>query len=906
MEEPNQILQDRLVSIYQEFIDNLGYRIDEIRSLWDILKCGNDSAEDLTSLRDLSHGLQTSSAPFNLFLIADRALKLEKFLTYICDADHLLSGIYIQQIELLVRSLETAAREINSPAGRLNTRRWEPQLITPEIDNNLPLIYILEAGHDWADQLLPQLQSNYRSQVFENYDSLTQAISKNPPKLIITDTNLAEINTGEDQRSYRANGNSSIQLPSIFVGRDNDIKTRLLAVRSGATWFCTQPIDTGKVMDKIREMTTGIPKAPFRVMVVSDDMPMAKFYAMVLSQEGMDVTLVDNPLLTLEKIKHNRPEVVLMNLSLPGLNALELTEIIRQEDNFTGIAIVFLSEEANFTKQLTAMNSGGDDFVSLPIEPDHLVAKISARVSRARTLNTMNHNLFTALQELKNQQFALDQHAIVSIANINGTIIYVNEKLCDISGYERSELIGKEHRILNSGMHGTKYFINMWSNISAGRVWQGEICNRKKNGDLYWVDTTIVPFIDRQLRPYQYVSISSDITSKKFTEQDLLEARDVAVNASQAKSDFLSKMSHELRTPLNAVLGFSQLLETSREQVLSDNQLQYISEIHNAGNHLLSLINEVLDLSRIEADQLITENVTIPLSSFLDECVALIQPLAKQKQIEIFVLYKEMDELFAFADPLRLKQVMVNLLSNAIKYNSIPGLINIEVSRKLDNIVIEVTDTGGGIRPDQVDKLFQPFTRLPQHKKIEGVGIGLALSKRLTQLMGGRIGVRSMPGKQTTFWVEIQNTSQEDISNKSIFPVASDPQPAPTSPASPLRLLYIEDNETNLLLVREFLTARIKDAEILHAYTVKSGIELAMQKQPDIILMDLELPDMSGFEGFNLVKQEQLLKSIPVIAISAYADEENIELALKMGFEEYITKPIDINSLLATIEKFHK
>ena len=518
----------------------------------------------------------------------------------------------------------------------------------------------------------------------------------------------------------------------------------------------------------------------------------------------------------------------------------------------------------------------------------------------------LDNETLSALNELENQKFALDQHAIVSISNINGIIIYVNEKLCEISGYERSELIGKEHRILNSELHASKYFKNMWATISAGKVWQGEICNRKKNGDLYWVDTTIVPFIDQQSRPYQYVSISSDITSKKFTEQDLLEARDIAINASQAKSDFLSKMSHELRTPLNAVLGFSQLLETSREQNLSENQLQYINEIHNAGNHLLSLINEVLDLSRIEANQLITENVTIPLSGFLDECVALIQPLAKQKQIELFTAYKETDELFAFADPLRLKQVLVNLLSNAVKYNSIPGHINIEVSRKLGKIVIEVTDTGEGIGPDQIDKLFQPFTRLPQHKKIEGVGIGLTLSKRLTELMGGRIGVRSLPGKETTFWVEIQNADPDAMRTNIRFPVAAGPEPATTELRVPLRLLYIEDNETNLLLVREFLAAIVKDAEVLHAYTVKSGIELAMQKQPDIILMDLELPDMSGFEGFNILRHEHQLKSIPVIATSAYADEENIQLALKMGFEGYITKPININSLLSIITKYHQ
>lgn len=905
MEEPNQILQDRLTFIYQDFIHNLDHKITEIRSTWENANTGSNDANAIIRLRFLSHDLEICSTPFNFFLLADRALKLEKFLSYLCEANSTISGIHRQQIELLVTALETAAMDINTSPAQLKPRRWEPLLITPEIDNNLPLIYILETEHKWADQLTVQLQLNYQVRVFSSAVSLLQAVSYQYPKLVITDVNLPGYKSDE---SFRRSGfndrNEFKQLPVIFIGRNNDIETRLRAVRSGATWFCQRPIDTEKVLVKIRELTTGVPKNPFRIMVISNDLPMAKFYAMVLGQEGMDVTLVDNPVQTLEKIEVSRPELILMNLSLPGFSAIELTEIIRQEENFTGVAIIFLSDDANFTKQLTAINSGGDDFISLPIEPEHLVAIISARVSRARTLNTMNNKLFTALRELENQQFALDQHAIVSIANINGTIIYVNEKLCDISGYTRAELIGKDHRILSSGLHDKDYFHHMWSVISEGKVWQGEICNRKKNGDLYWVDTTIVPFIDKQLRPYQYVSINRDITSKKFTEQDLQEARDIAINASQAKSDFLSKMSHELRTPLNAVLGFSQLLETSREHPFSDNQLQYINEIHNAGNHLLSLINEVLDLSRIEADQVTTENVTIPLSAFLDECVALIQPLAKEKYIEIFTLYQEFDEVFVFADPLRLKQVMVNLLSNALKYNSTPGFINIEVGQKSGNIIIEVTDTGEGIRPDQMDSLFQPFSRLPQHKKIEGVGIGLALSKRLMELMGGKIGVRSMPGKQTTFWVEIPRTGHNGRENEFIFPVDTDSEPATPPIIAPLTLLYIEDNETNILLVRELLAEHVVNTEILHAYTVKSGIEIARSAQPDIVLMDLELPDMSGFEGFNLLRQEQTLKSIPVIAVSAYADKDNIQLALKLGFDEYITKPIDIDRLLTTIGKF--
>lgn len=901
MEDLNLMLQDRLTSIYKDFIQDLGCRIAEIREIWLAAREQRSDIKALGRLKGLSQNLESCSAPFNLFLLADKAHKLEKFLAYLYTENSPLSDVYIQQIDLLVDALEKSALEVNSAVRQPNPRRWEPATNIPDVAGDSPLVYILQTSFQWAEHLAAQLQSDFQVRIFYDHDSFSTAVVENYPKIIVADIELAGYESTKNRKRNKFNGRDISQIPVIFIARDNEISTRLLAVRSGAVCFYHLPLDTKTVIDKIKILTTGIPRNPFRIMVIDNDIPMARFYAMVLGQEGMDVTLVNDPALTLEKIDNYRPELILMNSTLPGITALELTRIIRQEENSAGIAIVFLSGELNYTMQLEAINSGGDDFLCLPIEPEHLVATISSRVSRARTLNTMNNNLLTALREIENQQFALDQHAIVSITNINGTIIYVNEKLCEISGYSKSELIGKDHRILSSGMHNREFYGDMWSTISKGNVWQNEICNRKKNGELYWMDITIVPFIDKQSRPYQYVSINNDITAKKFTEQDLLDARDIAINANQAKSDFLSKMSHELRTPLNAVLGFSQLLASSKEPVLQDIQLQYINEIHNAGNHLLNLINEVLDLSRIETDQLITESVNIPLPAFLDECIALIRPLTNQKRIDLSLSYQNNDEVSVYADPLRLKQVMVNLLSNAVKYNSSPGTITVRFVEHSDKINIEVTDTGPGIGPDQIDKLFQPFMRLPQHRKIEGVGIGLALSKRLTELMGGRIGVRSTVGKQTTFWIEISRADQisEDI-DTSITCV--DAQHAASANDTSATLLYIEDNEANLLLVRELLALR-GNIRLLHSYTVSTGIELALASKPDIILMDLELPDMSGFDGMKLLQHEQSLKGIPVIAISAYANMENIQLARQLGFAEYISKPIEINSFLATINK---
>ena len=907
MDKSDLILQDRLTTIYEDFIQHLDDKVAAIRELWRNARSGGCDSTEIRQLQDLVLQLEIQSVPFNLFLIADKAHKLGNFLTLISHGKKHLPDVHRQQTDLLIKSLEsTVSSSTDNPKQRPRTRRWEPTTITPEIDNKTPRIFILDTTRLWAVQLTEQLQLRYRPQVFSNYHSLVQAASNNFPELIITDTPLLDNKSLQSHQTGTHSQSFTSNVPIIFVARNNNLETRLLAVRSGATDFYTLPLVVDKIVNKVEELMTGVSKDPFRIMIIDNDEPMARFYAMVLGREGMNVTIIDKPRRTLELLADSRPELILINLSMPLFTGLELTRIIRQEENFAGIAIIFLSTESNYTTHLSAITSGGDDVITIPVEPDYLVATISSRVSRARTLNSINHNLFTALRELENQQFALNQHAIVSITNINGTIIYVNNKLCEISGYTNDELIGKDHSILNSAFHNMEFFQAMWSTIRQGKVWQGEVCNRKKNGDVYWVKMTIVPFIDEQSRPYQYVSINSDITAKKFIERDLLEARDLAINASQAKSDFLSKISHELRTPLNAVLGFSQLLESSKEQTLTDVQSQYISEIHNAGNHLLHLINEVLDLSRIEANQLHTESIYIPLTPFLDECIALILPITKQKHIEIFTPYRNNDDIFVMADPLRLKQVMVNLLSNAVKYNKLSGTISINVcENNTDMIVIEVTDSGSGISDEHLESIFQPFTRLPQHRKEEGVGIGLALAKRLTELMGGRIGVRSSVGKGSTFWIEIPSTELETnaiLKTPDVEALPKIPVPARKAPTT---VLYIEDNDTNLLLVKQLLAERT-NIQLLHAYTVKSGLESALAHHPDIILMDLDLPDMSGFEGIKLLKNHSTLEATPVIAVSAYADQENIGRASQLGFVEYITKPMDINNFLAKIDKYSK
>lgn len=902
MADLNKVLQERLTVLSDEYKTKLNDRIDQIKKIWSHARLGYCNSDEIQKLNKIAHSLTASAATFGLFSISDATHKLEWFLAALTDQDRRLTDKHRQQVELLLQSLQSTTSDRGKINHKPKQNRWQPSRILPGVQGSERLIFIIVKDTIVTTQVSRYLQQRgFIIKSYNNTQQIKRALTETIPAIIITDMLLIGGEQSGINHPLNIKNENHAKIPIIFISPRDDIDARLHALRAGSVCYYTMPLDMNKLADKINELTTGIPKDPFRIMLIDDDQVMTDFYTLILEQEGMTVTTVNEPGKSLDMINLSRPELILLDCQMTDYSGLELSAIIRQQEKYAGISIIFLSEDIDADRQLEAINMGGDYFLTKPVDPDYLIAAINSRVHRARTLNSMNHNLLSALRELENQNFALDQHAIVSITNINGDIIYVNDKFSEISGYPRSDLIGKNHSILNSGIHADHLFSEMWKRISHGKVWQGELCNKKKNGDFYWVNITIVPFMDEQSRPYQYVAINSDITSRILAEQDLLKARDAAVSANQAKSDFLSKMSHELRTPLNAVMGFSQLLESSSKLSAPDKQLQYAKEIYKAGEHLLNLINEVLDLSRIEANQLKVENIEIPLADFLNECAALIIPLAKQKEISFINNYDDNDDITVQADPVRFKQIMINLFSNAIKYNKPTGFVEVRYSPGHDGFVlIDVIDTGTGIAEHQIGQLFKPFVRLPQHKNEEGTGIGLALSKRLAELMGGEIGVESKSGMGSKFWLKLRQATpaaRQDVVEVAQMPVDN----LHVMEHVPYTILYIEDNNTNLTLVKEFLTAR-PQITLLHATTAEHGVVLANTHLPNIILMDLHLPGMDGFNGIKALRKNEKLRDTPVIAISAYANTENIQQAIKEGFVEYITKPLNMNNFLATID----
>lgn len=348
--------------------------------------------------------------------------------------------------------------------------------------------------------------------------------------------------------------------------------------------------------------------------------------------------------------------------------------------------------------------------------------------------------------ELDDVKLALDHHSIVSIADMAGNITYVNDKFCEISGYSIEELVGRNHRILNSGLHSRDFFIEMWHALSCGRVWHGQIRNRAKDGTFYWVDSTIVPFLNKDGEPYQYVSVRTDITA-------FIKARATAEEANKAKSQFLSNMSHELRTPLNAILGFGQLLGMQIDPAKKE-QHEFVSHIITAGNQLLGLINDLLDLSRIEIGKLEFNIQSVSIAELVESSISLVaSSRVNSRNITINNTIVDTD-LIVQGDGLRIRQVLINLLTNALKYNRDNGSVTISSLTGQDGrLRIQVQDTGEGIASDKLRLLFKHFERIDQkHGKIEGAGIGLYVCKQLIEAMHGEIGVESVQGKGCTFW----------------------------------------------------------------------------------------------------------------------------------------------------------
>ncbi len=400
--------------------------------------------------------------------------------------------------------------------------------------------------------------------------------------------------------------------------------------------------------------------------------------------------------------------------------------------------------------------------------------------------------------------------------------------------------------------------------------------------------------------------LEHEIQERREMESALRTSEELAASANQAKSDFLAAMSHELRTPMNAILGFAQLLETEPDAPLDDNQKRFTRQILKAGAHLLGLIDQVLDLSRIEAGKLALSLEPVRVKVLIDETLPMVQHLIDQRQIRS--IHIDVDDVQVVADYGRLKQVILNLLSNAIKYNRLGGAITISASPAGKTARLALTDTGTGIPAKRLGQLFLPFSRLGiDSAHIEGTGIGLALSKHLVEAMGGSIGVSSTEGVGSTFWLDLPLAGERDIATtpvggrgESASGTTGTAAPATRPPDGARTVLYIEDNPANVSLMEEVMR-RFDQFRLITAHTAEIGLALAFQERPRLIIMDINLPGIDGYEALAQLRADVSTASIPVMALTANAMPNAIERGIAAGFHSYLTKPVQIDALIRAI-----
>ena len=495
-----------------------------------------------------------------------------------------------------------------------------------------------------------------------------------------------------------------------------------------------------------------------------------------------------------------------------------------------------------------------------------------------------------------------------------GVLRRVNQTECRMLGYTREEMIGRPvwqfvaadqqeqcRKAIRRKVAGEEHlapferdFLRRDGGYLILEIYDSLI--RDRAGQVTGIRSVLLDVTDRRLAEQL---LANEVTERERLTLALRRSKEEAEKANRAKSEFLSRMSHELRTPLNAILGFAQLLEMS---ALDRDKREAVAQILKAGQHLLGLINEVLEISRIEAGRLSFSPEAVLITSAVQETLDLLSPMASRRDIELRDEMPKDHRRHVLADQQRLKQILLNVISNAIKYNCDGGTVTIS-AEEIDGVrlKVKVRDTGPGIKPDSLAKLFTPFERLgAEQTGVEGTGLGLALSKRLLEVMGGAIGVENNPDRGATFWMELPLVQDPVAQLQSELPAV----PALAEPARQQRqriVLYVEDNLSNITLIEHIIVHR-PQVKLVAAMQGRLGLDLAREHRPDLILLDLHLPDISGEEVLHGIRQQPELANTPVIVISADATRGRIERLLGMGVLDYLPKPLDIKRFLQLLD----
>ncbi|MDM8541251.1 response regulator [Desulfococcaceae bacterium HSG9] len=664
-----------------------------------------------------------------------------------------------------------------------------------------------------------------------------------------------------------------------------------------------------------------IPKGNIQIV---DDVPEnLDVLSALLIKKGFDVRIAMNGKLALQSIHAHKPDLILLDIMMPGMSGFDVCERLKADERTRDIPVIFISAFDNTFDKVKSFMLGGVDYITKPFQAEEVLARVTAHIklrNMQKRLEDQNLQLIDEIDErkraeekLKKLSNAVEQSASsIVITDIDGSIEYVNPAFCKTTGYSYKEAIGKNPRILKSGKHSPEFYHKMWKILDNGSVWKGEIINKRKNGKLYWEHVTISPVKNRGGDTTHYVTVKDDITWRKKAEAEkirLLEearkARTEAEKANRAKSEFLANMSHDIRTPMNAILGFTELLA---DQITDSTQKAWIKAVQAGGKSLLTLINDILDLSKIESGKFEINLEPVNIRDLADELARIFQVQIEQKALGFIVEIAPDVPRGLMLDETRLRQVLFNLIGNAVKFTD-QGEIRLTVTTGVPpaakgryDILITVADTGIGIPADDQQLIFDPFRQRNGQKfgKYGGTGLGLTISLRLVKAMNGGMTLQSVPGQGSAFKITLRDIAVTDTIAK---PKNKSTECFEDKTFANATILVADDVDTNRNLIKAFFDD-MTDIDIIEAENGAEAVSLTEQRQPDIILMDIKMPVMDGYQAIKRIKAIEHLKSVPIIAVTASAmkqEDKKIKLA---GFDAYITKPLRISDLFYQLARF--
>ncbi|MBP0020116.1 MAG: response regulator [Cyanobacteria bacterium SBLK] len=671
------------------------------------------------------------------------------------------------------------------------------------------------------------------------------------------------------------------------------------------------------------------PSEPIGILVVDDTPENLSVLTQMLSEQNYEVRVAPNGKLALQSIRSKPPHLVLLDINMPGLNGYQVCETLKADPEICDIPVMFISALHEPIDKLQGFQAGGVDYITKPFEAIEVLARIENQLhmrSLQLQLQRQNEQL---QQEIESRQ-AVEEYLrilkraiaesidgiIIAEARVeNYPIIFVNNGFERITGYRREEVLGEDFCGLAASDRENPNFQKLQQALATRESCQVLFQNYRKDGAQFWSELSLSPVHDAQGDVTHFIGIQSDVSNRISVKEELVRAKETADAANKAKSTFIANMSHELRSPLNAILGFSQLMNRSKE--LSQSDRENINIINRSGEHLLTLINNILDLSKIEAGKTILQPVNFDLYGLLDDVEDMFVLQAENKGLELIFEREKSLPQYICTDLVKLRQVLINLLGNAIKFTP-KGFVAVRtnpspvtsyqlpVTRQTTNnqqpttICFEVEDTGMGIAPEERDRLFEAFMQTQSGEDIqEGTGLGLLISRKFIRLMGGDIGVRSVLGQGSTFSFDIQvelapatRVSQKTTKHRVV--ALADRQ-------IEYRILVVDDRPSNRILLVKLLQPlgfKVKEAE-----NGKQALEIWETWDPHLIWMDMRMPVMDGYEATKYIKRTIKGNATVVIALTASALEEEKAIVLSAGCDDFVRKPFREEELFETMAK---